>query len=92
MVDSMIRKGNTEKRPLSLAPLSFDEAVTDILKIKPEPKCQIDSTDPKKWKCSVHGRILRERPLAAARNPPGPGHIRAFICPVSDKELRHVEK
>ena len=24
--------------PLSLAPLSFDEAVTDILKIKPEPK------------------------------------------------------
>jgi len=25
-------------RRLSLAPLSFDEAVTDILKIKPEPK------------------------------------------------------
>jgi hypothetical protein len=28
----------TDKIPLSLAPLSFDEAVTDILKIKPEPK------------------------------------------------------
>jgi len=25
-------------RKLSLAPLSFDEAVTDILKVKPEPK------------------------------------------------------
>jgi hypothetical protein len=27
-----------EVRALSLAPLSFDEAVTDILKIKPMPK------------------------------------------------------
>jgi hypothetical protein len=26
------------KRPLSLYPLSFDEAVADILKVKPEPK------------------------------------------------------
>jgi hypothetical protein len=26
------------QRHLSLAPLNFDEAVTDILKIKPEPK------------------------------------------------------
>lgn len=26
------------KHPLSLTPLSFDEAVTDILKVKPEPK------------------------------------------------------
>ena len=26
------------KKKLSLAPLSFDEAVTDILKIKPMPK------------------------------------------------------
>jgi hypothetical protein len=28
----------TETRALSLAPLSFDEAVTDILKILPMPK------------------------------------------------------
>ena len=27
-----------ERRPLSLSPLSFDEAVTDILKIKPMPE------------------------------------------------------
>jgi hypothetical protein len=27
-----------ENPRLSLAPLSFDQAVTDILKIKPEPK------------------------------------------------------
>jgi hypothetical protein len=27
-----------ERTRLSLRPLSFDEAVTDILKIKPEPK------------------------------------------------------
>jgi hypothetical protein len=26
------------KRALTLAPLSFDQAVTEILKIKPEPK------------------------------------------------------
>jgi len=26
------------KPPLSLYPLSFDEALTDILKVKPEPK------------------------------------------------------
>ena len=25
-------------RPLSLYPLKFDEALTDVLKIKPEPK------------------------------------------------------
>jgi hypothetical protein len=27
-----------QKLKLSLSPLSFDEAVTDIMKIKPEPK------------------------------------------------------
>jgi hypothetical protein len=31
-------KNKIEKRPLSLAPLSFEEAVTDILKVKPMPK------------------------------------------------------
>jgi hypothetical protein len=29
---------NQEKKPLSLHPLTFEEAVTDILKIKPMPK------------------------------------------------------
>lgn len=29
------------ERKLSLAPLSFDEAVTDILKIKPEPNTTV---------------------------------------------------
>ncbi|MBV9763131.1 MAG: hypothetical protein JO340_21390 [Acidobacteriaceae bacterium] len=32
------KKRITAKRPLSLHPLSFDEAVTDILKAKPEAK------------------------------------------------------
>jgi len=36
-----------KNRPLSLSPLTFDEAVTDILKIPPEPKCRIDSTEQK---------------------------------------------
>ena len=27
-----------KRKALSLAPLTFDEAVTDILKVKPEPK------------------------------------------------------
>ncbi len=30
----------SKARPLSLYPLSFDEAVTDILKVKPEPKAE----------------------------------------------------
>jgi hypothetical protein len=34
----MANKSRDTARTLSLAPLSFDEAVTDILKIKPEPK------------------------------------------------------
>jgi hypothetical protein len=29
---------NQHSRPLSLHPLKFDEVMTDILKIKPEPK------------------------------------------------------
>ncbi len=33
-----------DKRPLSLHPLSFDDAVTDILKIKPEPKAPKSKT------------------------------------------------
>lgn len=33
-----ILKTKPDHTRLSLAPLSFDEAVTDILKIKPEPK------------------------------------------------------
>jgi hypothetical protein len=31
-------KGISTNKRLSLSPLSFNEAVTDILKIKPEPK------------------------------------------------------
>lgn len=27
-----------EKKPLSLSPLKFEEAVSDILKVRPEPK------------------------------------------------------
>ena len=30
-------KSNAEK-PISLKPLKFDEAVSDLLKVKPEPK------------------------------------------------------
>jgi len=30
-------KANAEK-PISLKPLKFDEAVSDLLKVKPEPK------------------------------------------------------
>jgi hypothetical protein len=36
------------KSNLSLRPLSFDEAVTDLLKIKPEPKLQKQKTGAKK--------------------------------------------
>jgi hypothetical protein len=31
------RNSNAEK-PISLKPLEFDEAVSDLLKVKPEPK------------------------------------------------------
>jgi len=34
----MTRKPKTDQRPLSLSPLSFDEAVSDLLKIGPMPK------------------------------------------------------
>jgi len=33
---------------LSLSPLNFDEALTDILKIKPEPKQKADNPNPKR--------------------------------------------
>jgi hypothetical protein len=33
-------KNKIEKRPLSLAPTSLDEAVTDIVKIKSQQKCR----------------------------------------------------
>ena len=33
-----MKRTDTERRPLSLAPLPFDEAVAAILKVKPEPK------------------------------------------------------
>jgi hypothetical protein len=33
---------NAEK-PLSLKPLEFDEAVSDLLKVKPEPKAKSES-------------------------------------------------
>jgi hypothetical protein len=36
------------ERKLSLAPLSFDEAVTDILKIKPVPKASKKTQKAKK--------------------------------------------
>jgi len=32
-----IKQSNAEK-PISLKPLEFDEAVSDLLKVKPEPK------------------------------------------------------
>jgi len=33
-----VKHAKSEKRLLSFARLSFDETITDILKIKPEPK------------------------------------------------------
>jgi hypothetical protein len=33
-----MKRSQVDKRPLSLTSLSLDEAATDILKIKPEPK------------------------------------------------------
>jgi hypothetical protein len=33
-----------ERRPLTLAPLSFKEAVADLLKIKPAPKARSPKT------------------------------------------------
>jgi hypothetical protein len=34
----IVKRSQRRKRPLSLSPLTFDEAVTDILKIPPMPK------------------------------------------------------
>ena len=39
-----VTKSNAEK-PISLKPLEFDEAVSDLLKVKPEPKIKIDENE-----------------------------------------------
>jgi hypothetical protein len=36
-MDKKKKQSNAEK-PISLKPLEFDEAVSDLLKVKPEPK------------------------------------------------------
>lgn len=48
MVKQVNTKNKLEKRPLSLAPLSFDEAVRDLLKVKPMPKPSKKKTTAKK--------------------------------------------
>jgi len=34
------RKQSNAEKPISLKPLEFDEAVSDLLKVKPEPKAK----------------------------------------------------
>lgn len=41
------RQSNAEK-PISLKPLKFDEAVSDLLQVKPEPKSEITRVEDKR--------------------------------------------
>lgn len=43
------------------------------------------------WRCAVHGCELTPLALAGAANPPGMGHLSAWICPASGKQLYDVE-
>jgi len=48
-VNKKVRDKSNAEKPISLKPLEFDEAVADLLKVKPEPKekQENDKTDNK---------------------------------------------
>ena len=58
------------------------------LDISQSDKCSIHrSTDNDAAKCAIHNVFLTGVRVDGNPNPPGPGHIRAWLCPVSRQTM-----
>lgn len=53
--------------------------------------CSIHRTDDGSIKCAVHNAFLTPRQPSGDPNPPGPGHVSAWICPVSQTTIMEAE-
>jgi hypothetical protein len=60
-------------------------------KIVKTPDCVIQKRPDGSRLCGLHGKPLQERDMSGPANPPGPGHLSAWICPDSGKTLIEIE-
>src|SRR5262245_18061712 len=54
-------------------------------KIVKTPDCVIQKRPDGSRVCAVHGKPLQEQSMSGSANPPGPGHLSAWVCPDSGK-------
>lgn len=62
--------GKSESKKLSLYPLKFEETISDVLKVKPEPKRGKDSRKRKRGISGAHSGTRTRTPRKAAASSP----------------------
>ena len=61
------------------------------LDISPSEECSIHRTDDGNVRCAIHNVLLMPRALSGDSNPPGSGHVSAWVCPTSGAALLEGE-
>jgi hypothetical protein len=57
------------------------------LDISQSDKCSIHRSTDSDAKCAIHNVFLTGVQVDGDPNPPGPGHIRAWLCPISQQTM-----
>jgi hypothetical protein len=61
------------------------------LDISTEDECQIHRTDDGRVMCAIHNAFLTPRRVSGDPNPPGAGHVSAWICPASQATIMEAD-
>jgi hypothetical protein len=60
-------------------------------KIVKNPNCVIQKQPDGSRVCGLHGKPLQPKNMFGPANPSGPGHLSAWVCPVTGKMLIEME-
>src|SRR5215470_2096092 len=68
-----------------------DDRISEMSKIVKTPDCVIQKQPDGSRSCAVHGKPLQQQNMFGPANPSGPGHLSAWVCPVTGKMLIEME-
>lgn len=60
-------------------------------KIVKTPDCVIQKRPDGSRVCGLHGKPLQQQAMFGPATPSGPGHLSAWMCPVSGRTLLEIE-
>jgi hypothetical protein len=69
-----------------------DVRIYEMSKIVKTPDCVIQKQPDGSRVCALHGKPLQQQNMFGPANPSGPGHLSAWVCPVSGKMLIEMER